>query len=85
MKTLPAKFDLLNNGKTDLIIYMEPDGGYFLLPPGKKLDVRMDAGSFMNMWHDMKDGKMAVVIWLNDDGIEVLYEGRDVVELIRKL
>jgi len=36
----------------------------------------------MEMKHNITDGKPSVSMWLDDDGIEFFYEGRDVRDWI---
>jgi len=72
----------MNDGEHDMHLYMEPEGACFLLPPGKEVLVKIYKINSMGMMQRIKDGKIAVSMWIEQDGVDVLYEGRDIWDWI---
>jgi len=82
MKKIHGTFDLLNGSENEMPIYLEPEGACFLLPPGKGILVKIYGEKSMEMQHSIEEGKIAISMWLDNNGYEILYEGKDVWDWI---
>ena len=84
MRTSSGTFTLLNDGDDDLCLYLEPEGGQFVLPPGKQLLVRIYGDHAMEMQQSVVNGKISISMWLDNEGFELIYEGKDVWDWVIK-
>jgi len=84
MKTAASVFDLLNDGRDELLLYLEPEGNEFRLPPGKAVQVRLFGDKHpIEMKHSADaSGRRTVSFWPASGGFELFFEGKSVWEQI---
>lgn len=75
-------FNLSNDGVDGLLLYLEPEGVEFCLPPGKTVEVRLFGHEHpVEMQHAADEsGVRTVSFWPSDGKFELFYEGRSVWE-----
>jgi hypothetical protein len=82
MKTVACIFDILNDDSGELLLYFEPEGNEFRLPPGKAVQVRLFGNVHpVEMRHssDMS-GRRAISFWPERGGFELVLDGKSVWE-----
>lgn len=82
MKSVTCQFDLLNNSADELLLYLEPEGAEFRLPPGKTVQVQLFGNEHPIEMKNSVDarGRRTVSFWPANGGFELLFEGRSVWE-----
>ena len=82
MKTAICVFDLLNDSPDELLLYLEPEGAEFRLPPGKVVQVRLFGDEHpIEMKHSADtSGRKTISFWPASGGFELFFEGRRVWE-----
>jgi|GEM_PF-6809891 len=82
MKKICGTFELSNDSENDISLYLEPEGADFLLPPGKTVLVKIYGEHSMVMGHSIENNRISISMYRENDGYEILYEGRDVWDWI---
>jgi hypothetical protein len=84
MKCTTCIFDLQNDGPDELLLYLEPEGAEFRLPPSKAVQVRLFGDEHpIEMKHSADgSGRKTVSFWPASGGFELYFEGRSVWEQI---
>lgn len=73
-------FNLRNDSSDKLILYLEPEGCKFQLPPGKVVEVRLFSQKHpieMNYSID-ENGTRAVSFWPESGEFELFFDGKSV-------
>lgn len=84
MTTATCIFEVLNEGSSEMLLYLEPEGSEFRLPPGRVVEVRL-FGSERPI--EMKqatdsDGRRMLSFWPDRGAYELFFDGKDVRELL---
>ena len=84
MKTPDSVFDLKNDGAADMRLFLEPEGQDFWLPPGASVQVRLfGAVRPIEMQYSTgPGGELEISFWPIDGTYELIFEGRDVWDLV---
>ncbi|OWQ47967.1 hypothetical protein CDL60_05080 [Roseateles noduli] len=84
MKTPDSVFDLNNDGEEDMRLFLEPEGQDFWLPPGKTVQVRLFGADrpIVMKYSTGPDGEPQVSFWPENGDYELIFEGRDVWDLV---
>jgi hypothetical protein len=82
MKTATCVFDILNDSPDELLLYLEPEGNEFRLPPGKAVQIRLYGSEHpIEMKHSSDtSGRSTVSFWPASGDFELFFEGKSVWE-----
>ena len=75
-------FDIKNDGSNDLLLYLEPEGAEFVLPPEKAVQVHLfglDKPMVMNHSIDER-GRTCIALWPENGSYELFFNGKSVWE-----
>jgi hypothetical protein len=79
-----ATFDIKNDGAGELLLYLEPEGSEFAIPPLQSVQVRLIGSTNPFEMHSSLDsrGRMCISLWPDKGGYEVFYRGKNVFDLL---
>lgn len=85
MKIPTCVFNLENDGSDDLLLYLEPEGCEFNLPPGKSVEVYLFGNEHPIQMQNSVDetGKGTVSFWPVSGSYELFFEGVSVWNLVK--
>ena len=77
-------FDLLNDGQSEMLLYLEPAGSKYMMLPGKAVQVHIFGSECpIEMKHstDVK-GRKLISFWPIDGSFELFFDGKSIWEQI---
>ena len=80
MKNPTCIFELLNSDSNELLLYLEPEGSEFRLPPNKSVQIRLFGSVYpIEMKHSVDaSGKKVISLWPDRGEFELFFQGQDI-------
>jgi hypothetical protein len=75
-------FDLINDSPNEMLLYLEPEGLEFPLPPGKVMQVKIFGidRPFEMKHSNEKNGQKTISFWPINGTFELFFEGKNILE-----
>jgi hypothetical protein len=84
MKSATCVFDLLNDGPSEVFLYLEPEGAEFALPPGRSVQVQLFGNDRPIEMKHLSDtnGRRMISFWPVNGSFDLFFEGKSIWEQI---